>query len=260
MNEPSEIPGVLACDIGNSAIKFAHVSGDEIGDVTSCRVGELTRLGRILTTLWEPLPAPKALVAASVNPAACKALEAAASHSLHTAILVIGRDLPLPIDTDLPHPETVGVDRLCAAVAAFDRLGQACVVADFGTAITIDCVNGQGVFIGGAILPGLAMSADCLHNQTAQLPRVDPAASARLPGKDTTEAIQIGLLAAARGALRECVEAFAEQLGHWPLVICTGGDADLIVGDLKHNDLVQTIVPDLALRGVAMAYYRTLVK
>ena len=217
-------------------------------------------MGTALAELWQEMPQPKQLVAASVNPAACKALEAAAHDALGIDTLVVGRDLPLPIETDLADPDSVGVDRLCAAIAAYDRLGDACVVADFGSAVTIDCVNDSGVFVGGAILPGLGLSADALAAQTAQLPRVDPAQPPAGPGKDTADAIRLGLLASARGALRHCVETFAEAIGHWPLVVCTGGDADLVVGDLAESDLVQAIVPDLILRGVAMAYYRTLVK
>jgi len=150
------------------------------------------------------------------------------------------------------------VDRLCAAVAAYDRLGTACVVADFGTAITIDCVSDRGVFLGGAILPGLGMAADSLHERTAQLPRVEIAKPDGVFGKDTQQAIVRGILATARGALRELVEAYATELGHWPIVILTGGDAHLVCDDPNEGELVQAIVPDLAIRGAALAYYNSL--
>jgi pantothenate kinase type III len=77
-------------------------------------------------------------------------------------------------------------------------------------------------------------------------------------GQDTRQAIVGGLVFAARGALRELVEAYATALGHWPLVIITGGDAQLICPDVVQSQLVQAIVPDLVIRGVAAAYYRTL--
>ena len=149
-----EIPNVLACDVGNSAVHFAHVKGDDVTDVHVVRVGELSRLGAELAELWAEIPAPRKLVAASVNPAALKALEAAVGEALGEDVLVVGRDLPLPIETDLTDPTSVGVDRLCSAVAAYDRLGAACVVADFGTAVTVDCIDDRGAFLGGAILPG----------------------------------------------------------------------------------------------------------
>jgi type III pantothenate kinase len=255
-----EIPSVLACDVGNSAVHFAHVHGDEVTALRVVRVGELHRLGAELADVWAGMKPPRKLVAASVNPAALKALEAAAAEALNEPVLVVGRDLPLPIDTDLPEPESIGVDRLCCAVAAYDRLGRACVVADFGTAITIDCVNHEGVFLGGAILPGLGMGADGLHARTAQLPRVELECPRWTFGKDTRQAIVGGLIAAARGALRELVEAYATELGHWPIVILTGGDARLVCEHPSESELVQAVVPDLGVRGAALAYYNSLLK
>ena len=255
-----EIPNVLACDVGNSAVHLAHVKGDEVSAQRVVRVGRLGRLNAELAEIWKHIPEPKKLVAASVNPAALKALEAAAAESLGQDVLVVGRDLPLPIQTDLPHPGAVGVDRLCCAVAAYDRLGTACVVADFGTAITIDCVDDAGVFLGGAILPGLDLSADSLHEHTAQLPRVDLHCPDWVFGKDTAQAIVGGIVGGARGALRELVEAYATELGHWPVVIVTGGDAALICPHPGENGLVQAVVSDLAVRGVALAFYNSLLK
>ena len=261
----TEIPSVLACDAGNATVKLAHVKGEKVSGLQVFRIGSLSGLGEALASLWEQIPPPRKIAAGSVNPSALKALEAAVGESLKQDVLVVGRDLPLPIDTDVRSPESVGVDRLCCAIAAFDRVGSACVVADFGTAITIDCVSDEGVFLGGAILPGLVMGAESLKARTAQLPRVRlPGSGGAKPdwvfGKDTRQAIIGGLVFGARGALRELVEAYATELGRWPVVILTGGDAKLICPHPGVSELVQAIVPDLVLRGVAMAYYRTLLR
>ncbi len=260
MDELDTIPSVLACDVGNTNIRMASVCGDTVSDVRIVPADEPAALASNAAELWESMGDPKRVAATSVNPAALAALENAIDSAIDQQVLAVGRDLPLPMATDLPAPESVGTDRLCAAVAAFDRLGDACIIADFGTAITIDCVNDQGMFLGGAILPGVGLAAAALASQTAQLPQVTPAEPENVFGKDTTEAIQNGLLALARGALRDRVEAYAAELGHWPLVICTGSDAELVVGDIEHSELVQAVVPDLTLRGVAMAYYKALVK
>ena len=254
-----QIPSVLACDVGNSTVRLACVQGETIGPVQRLGAGELAGLSGALAELWRQMPQPKKLVAASVNPPAFRALEAAAE-SISEPVLVIGRDLPLPIETDLPHPGSIGVDRLCCAAAAFDRLGVACVVADFGTAVTVDCVSEDGVFLGGAILPGLTMGAESLHAETAQLPRVKLTEPDWTFGKDTRQAIVGGLIHGARGALRELVESYATKLGHWPVVVLTGGDAALICKDPNASGLVQAIVPDLSLRGVAISYYKSLLK
>ena len=255
-----EIPAVLACDVGNSTIRLATVAGDDVSEILTVRVGELGSLAEPLQAMWASRHAPEQVVASSVNASALKAVEAAAAEAIQRNTLVVGRDLPLPLDTDLDKPNSIGVDRLCCAAAAFDRLGAACVVADFGTAITIDCVSEAGLFLGGAIMPGLAMSADALAQGTVQLPRVDLARPDWTFGKDTTEAIVGGLVNGARGALRLFVEAYATELKLWPAVIATGGDAELICDDIATRDLVCAIVPDLALRGAAIAYYRSLLK
>ena len=255
-----QIPNVLACDVGNARVKLARIQGENIETTDDLQVGRLAELSDLLRERWNQTPRPRKLVAASVNPAALKALEAAADAALHTAVLVVGRELPRPIDTDLPHPEQIGMDRLCCASAAFDRLGVTCVVVDCGSAVTVDCVSGEGVFLGGAILPGAAMQAKCLHRQTAQLPLVEPAAPRSVFGQDTTEAIRSGIVQGLRGAVRGLVEAYATELGAWPVVIATGGDAELILGQGVREGFVQAIAPDLALRGAAMAYYRSLLK
>jgi len=256
---PEDIPHVLACDVGNTAIRLAHVQGKEVLAVRRLGLDELSRLGAAVAELWREMPSQKKLAAASVNPAALSALEAAAG-GVGQDILVVGRDLPLPMETDLPHPEQAGTDRLCAAAAAFDQLGVACVVADFGTAVTIDCVSEEGVFLGGVILPGIGMGAEALHDRTAQLPQVEPVDPDWVFGRDTRQAIIGGLIRGARGALREMVEVYATQLGHWPLVVLAGGDAALVCPDPSRSELVQAVVPDLVLRGVAIAYYRSLLK
>lgn len=257
------VPHVLACDCGNTRIRLARVQGEDVQDVKAFQLGELADLGEAVAGLWNAMPTPKQIVASSVNPAALRALEAAALETTQQEILVVGRDLPLPIDTDLDAPDAVGTDRLCAASAAFDRLGTACVVADFGTAITIDAVNEKGVFLGGVILPGLKMSAAALASQTAQLPKID-FVDAQAPdyvyGKNTAQAIRAGLVYGARGVLRERVEAYATAMGAWPTVILTGGDAKLVSPHTGQDDFVQAVVEDLTLRGVAMAFYRGLIK
>lgn len=253
------IPSILACDVGNSAIRSGCVESGQVSNVRRVAVEHLTELGESLCELWRQIQSPKIIVASSVNPAGLEALEAAAERAdPGQGVLVVGRDLPLPIDTDLPNPEKIGTDRLCCAAGAFDQLGGACVVGDFGTAITIDCVSDKGAFLGGAILPGLGMGAECLHAQTAALPKVRLAKVDWVFGKDTQQAILAGLIVGARGALRELTEAYATELGNWPTVILTGSDAGLICPEPGREGIVQAIVPDLSLRGAAIAYYRML--
>ena len=244
-----EATSVLACDVGNTRIALGCVTGEEVSATRRVTGGDAPALAAALSELWEALSPPKVIAACSVSPAHLTELESAADR-LGQKVLVVGRELPLPIETDLPQPERIGADRLCAAAMAYRRLGRACVVADFGTAITIDCVSEDGVFLGGAILPGLKMGSAALARGTAALPEVEPVKPDWVFGKDTRQALIGGLVFGARGALRELTEAYATALGHWPLLILTGGDAELVGGG---NDMVQAIVPDLVLMGVALA-------
>ena len=108
-----------------------------------------------------------------------------------------------------------------------------------------------GVFLGGTILPGLALSARALHEHTAQLPLVEIGSPTETLGKDTESAIRNGIFAMMTGALREITERYATEIGKWPPLILTGGDAEAIAGAC---DFVDGIVPDLCLDGLVLAY------
>jgi type III pantothenate kinase len=163
---------------------------------------------------------------------------------------VVGRDIPVPIPLDMDEPETVGIDRICAAAAAYTRTRAACVVVDFGTAATVNAVADNGVFIGGAILPGLGLAARSLNEHTAALPLVDMAGPVLPLGRDTQQAIRTGIVTGLRGAVRELVESMAESFGKWPKLLFTGGDSAQM-GEVC--DFVDAVVPDLGLLGVDLA-------
>jgi type III pantothenate kinase len=129
-------------------------------------------------------------------------------------------------------------------------------VVDLGTAITVDCVSSDGVFLGGAILPGMRMQARALHEGTAKLPEVELAEPEGVFGADTVEAIRSGIVVGVRGAVRTLVEAYASELNQWPIVVTTGGDADLFGNP---EGIVQAQAPPLCLLGIARALYRSLV-
>jgi len=127
----------------------------------------------------------------------------------------------------------------------------AVVVADFGTATTIDCVNRQGIFLGGVIMPGMKLSAMSLHEHTFALPEVEIQVPEENYGTNTVSAIQNGIYYGALGALRELVERYATQLGYWPQVVVTGGFSKMIA---EKCDFIDSVVPDLCLFGLFQAY------
>jgi len=171
-----------------------------------------------------------------------------------------GSGLSVPIKSDVEVPAKVGVDRLLAALGAYSRSSQACVVIDAGTAVTVDFVDEKGTFRGGAIAPGLAMMLRSMHEHTAALPLIElkegqPLATGTGPlGKNTQHAMALGCIAALQGMTHVLIEQYAEVAGGYPRVVATGGDAARI---FEHDDLVEHIVPDLVLVGMHAAFDST---
>ena len=131
-----------------------------------------------------------AIAGASVNPTMLEAVEHAASQTTGTSVQWVGRDLDLPIEVKTDAPKETGVDRVLNVAAAYEQMGKACVVADAGSALTVDVCDDTGAFLGGAIAPGAGMMLKALHERTAKLPLValDNPKSPGI-GRDTQQAI-----------------------------------------------------------------------
>lgn len=249
---PKRLPHLLAIAVGNSRTRFGLFKGKDLNDPRSMDNADLDALA---SATKEACKAAKGVILAiaSVNDNVADVLEVKLSKMAGEHVYRFGRDLEIPIANALDDDSTVGQDRLLCALGASIRAEQACVVIDAGTAITVDFVDGEGVFQGGVIAPGVRMMLLAMHQQTAALPFVDlePPNNARGPfGKHTKEAMTLGVINAARGLVRETVERFAEAYEAYPQIIATGGDAPLLFED---SDLVENIVPDLQLVGIAEA-------
>jgi len=250
---------LIAVDIGNSSVSLGLFADDELARTERLGHAQLDRLGKLLTELCRSCgPAQHdartlPVVVSSVNTDILVVLEAAAATALEQRILLIGRDVPLTIKLALEEPASVGTDRLLTAGAAYDMLQTALVVADFGSAITVDCVNHPGIFLGGAILPGLTLAACALNEHTAALPLIEPTIPPGDLGTNTAAAIQHGIYYGAIGALRQLVERYAAMLGRWPHVVLTGGHARIVA---EHCDFVDSVVDNLCLTGIYLAYVK----
>jgi type III pantothenate kinase len=159
----------------------------------------------------------------------------------------------LPLEVRVPRPDMVGVDRLLDALAAnaLRGPGRPAVVIDVGTAITVDLVSAEGAFLGGAILPGIAMSARALHEFTDLLPLLDLSELAAPPpalGTETAAALRAGLFWGAVGGVRELIGQLAGP--QRPQVILTGGASPAVAELLGPS---AQLVPHLTLAGIALA-------
>ena len=149
------------------------------------------------------------------------------------------------------NPRDVGADRIVDAVAAIDLYGQPTIIVDFGTATVFDAVSKEGVYLGGAISPGMNVAAEALFLNTSQLRRVEMVAPDSAIGQNTTEALQSGLVLGYTGLVTGMVARFKKELGQDAKVVGTGGLADVIA---KEADVFDAINPDLTLIGLRLIY------
>jgi len=243
----------VAVNVGNTSARVGLIRDTEPVGSDRFPVKDVDAIVDAITTHAENVwgEARRAIVIASVNEPAAAPIIEAVREVYPTGVFILGDDLDVPIRTDVDPGYTPGQDRLLNALAAFHLRKQACVVVDAGTAITVDFVDGEGTFIGGAIAPGLRLSLDALHRGTAALPHVELAVPDADPfGRSTREAMLNGVLYGARGLVRMLTERYAEAYRAYPIVIATGGDARVL---FEGDELIDAIVDDLTLRGIALA-------
>jgi len=254
---PDSIETFLAIAVGNTRTRVGVLQGSECVKAQSIST---TDHGAVLSFLaelvaeFEFASTEPVILMSTVEQKAADSLEEKLRNRFGWACYRFGRDLDIPIRHTLTESgeKTVGQDRLLCAIGAFDVAKQACVVVDMGTSITIDFVDGEGVFHGGAIMPGVSMMLDSLHEHTASLPelkskKLDPKSNE--PAKQTDEAMVLGVNAAARGAIRFLAERYAQFYEGYPQIIATGGD----IGLLEDDDLIEAFVPELQLHGIRIA-------
>lgn len=258
---------LIAIEIGNSNIKLAFYKNDS--EILLRSLDGFSRefeseMAAVLNECWDQVPLVKmatepvkecVLVASSVKPEWTELVSDIVKEELDQKMFVIGQDIPLPIETSVDNPLQVGTDRLITAAAAFAVVENAVIIADFGTAVTIDLVDENGVFVGGTISPGFDLSLRALKAGTARLPEIHMQRPQQVYGTNTEEAMRAGVYWSAVGLLETVCRKYAEQVGHWPQVILTGGAAELIKDDC---DFVDSYVPNLAVHGIMIAYKKYL--
>jgi type III pantothenate kinase len=264
---------VLLADVGNSRIKLAVIADLGSHGSETRRLPTVTkrqdldshgfRHANLETWLNQAAPSAAVVLVASVHDAAAARLEAAIAELSATRYRplrqrrIVHGDLPLEIAVAEPHK--VGIDRLAAAAAAgmVRRPGRGTIIVDCGTAATVDLLSAEGVFMGGAILPGPALMARALADGTSRLPVVAAMEHAMgtppiMPGRSTQHAIVAGIGWGVRGAIGRLVEEARSTLGGNADVILTGGwrgtVRDALPGAIE--------MPELVLAGIALAAER----
>lgn len=267
---------LLAVAVGNTRTRLGVFHGSELDEPVSMANADAGALAAAVLKAAQDEHGVS-IVIASVNPPVADALHKALLAAGEESIYRVGREIPIPMQHTLDDASTVGQDRLLCAFGAYARAKQACVIVDAGTAVTVDFIDGEGVFHGGVIAPGAQMMLDALHEKTAQLPRIDfkdgPKSCVLGPkspetvqgsgqdpgpkvqdsgpfGRNTREAMLLGVIDAIRGLVQHTVERYADFFGAYPQIVATGGDAAALFGEEVSQGAVESIVPDLQLIGI----------
>ena len=257
---------LLALDVGNSntvvGLFRPEKEGEAAGMMADWRITTPYKqtpdeLGVLLQTLFSMRGLKPEIVTgvaiSSVVPPLDTTLRRVCEMFFHCKPLFIepGVKTGLPVLTD--NPSEVGADRVVNCVAAYEQMGGPCIVVDMGTATTFDVVSKKGEFLGGAIAPGLGISAEALFSRAARLTRVEIKKPGKVIGTSTTDNIQIGLYYGYIGLVDGILERFIAELGPETKTIATGGLAKLIAGGCKHIGSVDEM---LTLKGLRLVWER----
>lgn len=249
---------LVVIDVGNSRIKvgvFREVNG-KTGPLVE--PVEIVRWTHNSEPSWPDCRSQRVIVG-SVAPEKGKQAIATMPASWPSAEFATAESLPIKASSRIASPGKVGIDRLANAAAAA-RLadGEPAIVIDAGTATTIDLIDDRGRFAGGAILPGLQLSADALTNRTEMLPTINMLDSSpgSLPGTDTVSAIRCGLLTAVAGGIASVVDELNASVSDevLPVFLC-GGDAEKLAEQPALADAIGDliVVPALTLIGLSLS-------
>lgn len=165
--------------------------------------------------------------------------------------MVVTHEIKTGITIKYDNPKEVGADRIVNAAAAYKMYGGPIIIVDFGTATTFCGVTKEGEYLGGAITPGVKISAEALFQRASKLPRVELTKPPKVIGTDTISAMQAGIIYGYAGLVDGIVERMKKELAPEAKVVATGGLAELVSPETK---TIQEIRPHLTLEGLRLLY------
>jgi len=253
---------LLAIDVGNTQ---THLGGFRDGELAEhwrfqTRAGatgdELAeRIAGLLALRGIERAEVNALCVSSVVPPLGREYEGMARRHFDSPCLIVGPGIKTGMPIRIDNPYEVGADRLVNAIAAYERVGGACVVVDFGTGINFDVVSAGGEYLGGAIAPGVEISLTALAERGARIPRIELAEPESAIGKSTGAAIQSGVIFGFAGLIDGIAGRIERQLGGDPAFIATGGLAAAIV---PFCETIDDVDDQLTLTGLRLVWERNL--
>ncbi len=249
---------LLTIDIGNTNITLGLYNGDELGSrwrlATNHErmpdeyglqlVGLLEHAGRSVEDIT-------GICLASVAPPLTGKIVEACRAYLHQDPLIVDTGVKTGVRIRYEDPRAVGADRIVDAAAVHHMYGGPACVVDFGTATTFDAITAEGDYLGGAIAPGIGIAAEALYLRTSKLLRVDIQRPPSVIGRNTTHAMQSGLLFGYVSLVEGMVARFRTELGPTMKVIATGGLSEIIA---KETMVIDILAPWLTLDGLKLIW------
>jgi type III pantothenate kinase len=251
---------LLAIDVGNTQTHVGMFRDDEFVEHWRFATSRFATADELATTL-AGLLGLRDLRLADVNAAMVSAVVPTLAHEYEQVIgryfdnrgLLVGPEIKSGMPIRIDRPQELGADRLVNAIAAYDRVGGACIAVDFGTAINYDVVSAAGEYLGGVISPGVEISLEALSARAALLPRVEIEKPDHVIGKGTQEAIQAGVVYGFAGQVDAILGRIREELADEATAIATGGFAAAIVPFCEQVDEVDD---RLTLQGLKLIWER----
>lgn len=252
---------LLCLDIGNTTIHGGVFKGDELilhFRKTSEVKNSSDEIGIFLrSVLRENDIEPKDIVSValcSVVPSLLHAIRNASYKFFSTEPFILQAGVKTGLKIKYRNPLEVGADRIATAIAATHLYPAENIIAvDFGTATTFCAITSKKEYLGGAIIPGIAISMEALESRTAKLPSVEIIKPGAAVGRSTVESIQAGLFYSQVGTVKEVTKRFADEsfAEPNPVIVGTGGYARLF----EDENLFDRIFPNLVLNGLYLAYH-----
>jgi type III pantothenate kinase len=257
---------LLAIDVGNTQSHLGIFDGDDLAEhwrfATEAQetADELAVRVSTLLALRGMVPGQvEGSVVSSVVPQLTPEYAGMCERYLEGGCLIVGPGVKAGMPIRLDNPLELGADRLVNAVAAYERFGGPCAVADFGTAITFDVVSSDGEYLGGVIGPGVEISMEALARRTAKLPPIELGEPLGEPGgvigKTTHASLQSGIIYGFAGAVDAIARRVQRELGKETDFIATGGHAAAIIPFCETIDEVDDL---LTLNGLRLVYQRNI--
>ena len=253
-------PMFLVIDVGNSNIVLGIYRNRELLHhfrLATNRQSTVDEYGVMIYNLFQMskinVEEIEGVIISSVVPPLMHVLEELCEKYMKKKPMVVGPGIKTGLNLRYENPKEVGADRIVNAVAAIEKYGGPIVVVDFGTATTFDCVDAEGNYLGGAIVPGIGISTEALYLRASKLTRIELEKPKKVIGRNTVTAMQAGIIFGYAGQVDGIVERIAVEMNAQPKVIATGGLAELIAIETLS---IKEVDPRLTLVGLRIIYER----